>query len=217
LPNEMKEHLEAMHRWIDKQSNIPIPDIQLSLEKKKQLQTVNKAIRQLTRLNVPVPEDLRKLKLQLSVKDVLDPAEHEIKDRLVEIEFLIEQLSEIIKKARSLEKRLKRIGKASGAKKYYGVTLLDLLRNGDLSPEDRLELQWLKNGPVYEGKVQKDGTLMAQTPKGWKQYGSLSTAATQIVGRPLNGWTHWRRINSDGSYTAMKEIRLQHISGRENK
>lgn len=187
------------------------------MEERKQLQAVNKTIAQLTRHGVSVPEDLRNLKLRLSAKDAPSAANREVEGQIMEIEALIEQLRKLVQAARWLRNRLKGPHQISGTKRHYGVTLLELIQSGHLSTEDRLQLQWLKNGPKFEGKIRPDGYVMAKTPNGWRQYDSLSTAADDIAKRSLNGWEHWRRINSDSSRTPLKEIRSQYMSERANQ
>ena len=217
MTDELTAHLEALRHWIEKQGYIPKFEPGLSTEERKQLQAVNKTIMQLTRLNVSVPEDLRNLKLRLSTKDVSGAVNREVEEKIAEIEALIDQLRKITQAARSLRNRLKSTGQAGGTKKHYDVTLLDLLQSGHLSTEDRFELQWLKDGQAYEGKVKSDGSIMAQTTSGWKQYDTLSAAAVDIAGRALNGWRRWHRRNNDGSRTSLIEIRSRYIRKGTNQ
>lgn len=217
MNREISEHLQALRRWIEQQGHIQKLASGLSVEERKQLQAVNKAVEQLSRSGVPVPEDLRSLKLKFSAKDVSCSENREIKIRLNEVEALIEQLGKIQKAARSIRDRLKATDQPGGPKKHYGITLLDLLQDGLISADDRLELKWLKNGPIYEGKVKPDGTVMTKGPDGWKQYASLSTAASKITGRSLNGWERWRRVNSDGTSTALEKIRERYMMVRASR
>ena len=98
-----------------------------------------------------------------------------------------------------------------GGDTVYGYRSPDLIRGGLLSVDDRLELQWLKNGPVLKGKVLADGVVMVKTSDGWQQYDSLSTAASRVAGRSLNGWKHWRLVNHDGTTTALEDIRAKYL------
>lgn len=210
--DELHEHLEVLRHWIIRQGDIPTQAPVLSADERKQLQAVNKTIVQLTRLGVSVPEDLRNLKLRLSAKDGSETANRDVEERIEKVEGLIEQLRKLLQAAQSLRNRLKATGQTGGTKKRYGVTLLELIQKGHISPEDRLELQWLKDGPTYEGKVQPDGSVMAKTANGWKKYDSLSAAAVDMAGRSLNGWWHWQRVNSDGTRTRLFEIRNRFMS-----
>lgn len=212
MPDELKPHLNALSRWIECHADIPTPSPSISAEERKQLHAVNKTIQQLTSLGVTIPDDLRQLKLRLSAKDVGNAADAEIENRLVQAESLVESLRELTQDARALRNRLKGSGQVSGTKKHYGVSLEELLESGHLSTDDKLELQWKKDGPVYEGKVRSDGSVSAKTDAGWKQFDTLSAAAASIGERALNGWDHWSRIESDGSRTTLKAIRTKYMT-----
>jgi hypothetical protein len=211
LPKEITTHIKALDQWLDQLNQISAPPRGLSAKELKQLQAVNKAVENLQRNNIPVPEDLRRLKLELSARDVTGYQNQEVEKQLNAVETVIRALGKTIQNARSHRERLKTTRPAGGKKKNYGVSLLDLIQDGLLSPDDHLELQWLKNGPVHKGKVMDDGKVMLKTPDGWKAYNSLSTAASQMAERSLNGWTHWRRVNSDGTTTSFEDIRSQYI------
>jgi len=212
MPDEIREHIKALDRWLEQLGRVPKQPAGLSAEERKQLQAVNKAVEQLQRNNVPVPEDLRSLKLKLSAKDVTGSDNRETEAGLKKVESLIQALGKTIKTARAVRNRLKSTGQVGGTKKNYGIALLDLLQAGLLSTDDRFELQWLKDGPVLKGKVKADGTVIVKTPDGWRPYASLSTAASRVAGRSLNGWKHWRRVNNDGTATALEDIRALYIN-----
>ena len=175
------------------------------------MQTVNKAVEQLTKLGVEIPSDLRSLKLRLSANDVAVVPNPQIAKHLAAVESVIEGLRQLSQAARALRNKLKSGVSVSGTKKHFGVTLEELLDAGLLSTDDRLELQWSRDGGTYEGKLRSDGSILAKAGHGWKQYDTLSAAAAEIGGRPLNGWDHWRRINADGSRTTLKEIRAEYL------
>ena len=212
MPDEMREHIKALDQWLEQLGWAPKSPVGLSAEEQKQLKAVNKAVDQLQRTGVPVPEDLRSLKLKLSAKDVTDSNNRETEARLEKVESLIKALGKTIKTARAIRNKLKSIGQIGKTKKHYGITLLNLLKIGLLSTDDRIELQWLKDGPVLKGKLKSDGTVMVKTPDGWKPYTSLSTAASRVAGRNLNGWKHWRRVNNDDTVTALEDIRALYIN-----
>ena len=212
MGEEILKHIEAINRWLEQIGRISNPPPGLSTEERKQLLAVNKAVDQLQRTGVPVPEDLRSLKLKLSARDVSGSGNREIETSIIKTEKLIQALGKTVKAARAIQNRLKSSAKVGGAKKYYGVSLLDLLHAGMISTEDHLELQWLKEGPVLKGKLKADGTVTVKTLDGWQPYNSLSTAASRIAGRSLNGWKHWYRLNDDGTITSLEAIRSQYIS-----
>ncbi len=214
MPDELKPHLDALRHWIERHTDIQAPIPSISAEERKQLHTVNKSIQQLTSLGVIIPDDLRKLKLGLAAKDVNAAMDAKIRSRLVQVESLVENLRELMQKARTLRNSLKGSGQASGTKKRYDVSLKELLESGHLSTDDKLELRWKKGGLVFEGEVWPDGSVSVNTNAGWKQFNALSTAACSISGRSLNGWVRWRRIESDGSRTTLKAIRDKYMNQR---
>jgi len=214
MAEELQKHIEALRGWIERQAeDVPAPDPGLTSEERKQLQTVNKSIEQLTKLRVSIPDDLRKLKLRLSARESFSTGSDGVEERAAEVEGLLEQLRELTQAARALRDQLKSTTQSTGTKKHYGVTLSELIQSGHLSTDDKLELQWVKEGEIYEGKVRADGTVAAKGPSGWKQYDTLSAAAADIGGRALNGWDHWRRVNRDGSLTTLKVIRDKYLQG----
>ena len=213
LPKEIEAHIKVLDQWLDQLNLISVPPQGLSAKEFKQLRAVNKAVGDLQRNNIPVPEDLRHLKLKLFARDVTGYQNLEAEKQLNAVETLIRALGKTIQNARSHRERLKTKRPAGGKKKNYGVSLLDLIQDGLLSIDDHLELQWLKDGPVHKGKLMDDGQVMVKTSDGWKSYTSISTAASQMAGpgRSLNGWKHWRRVNSDGTTTIFEDIRSQYI------
>lgn len=68
MPDEISEHIEVPDRWLEQLGRDDTKPSGLSVEERKQLQAVNKAVEKLQRNGVPVPEDLRSLKLKLSAR-----------------------------------------------------------------------------------------------------------------------------------------------------
>ena len=130
MPDEIKAHIQALEEWLEEEGRIPKQTSGLSPEERKQLQAVNKAIGQLQRNSIPIPEDLRNLKPKLSAKDNSGFEDHEMEARLKRIENVIQALAKTIKTARAIRDKIKSTGQAGGPKKYYGVSLLDLIRAG---------------------------------------------------------------------------------------
>lgn len=213
MTDDISDHFKALNQWLEQHRRVSKEPSGLSAEERKQLQAVNKAVEQLRRSGVPVPEDLRSLKLKLSAQDTSSPDSRENDTRLKKVDRLIEELGKTLKTARIVRDKLKSAGQVGGGpKKYYGIALLDLLQAGLLSVDERYELQWLKDGPVLEGRIQPDGTIMVKASGKWQPFVSLSTAASGVAGRSLNGWKHWRRVNNDGTCTSLEEIRVMYMN-----
>jgi hypothetical protein len=211
----MEQNFTSISEWLAAQAeSIPAVQDGLTSEERKQLQAVNRSIQQLTSSGIAVPDELRRIKLDLSAKDQANGNEGEIESRLEAIEKVIQSLAALTKEARGVRDKLKSSNPGGGTKKHYGVSLLELLQSGYLSTDDKLELQWKKTGPTYEGKLLDDGSVSAKTDAGWRQFDSLSTAAATIGGRALNGWKHWCRVNRDGSLVTLKEIRSRYMKER---
>jgi len=215
MTEELKQQFNAISEWISAQEDsIPVSQSGLTPDEKKQLQAVNRSIQQLSNSGISVPDELRKVKLTLSARDRETGNEGEIESRIEAVEEVIQSLATLTRSARGVRDKLKSNNQGGGTKKHYGVSLLDLLQSGKISTDDELQLQWRKTGPSYEGKLRDDGSVSAKTDAGWRQFESLSTAASTIGGRPLNGWEHWRRVNRDGSLISLKEIRSQYMKER---
>src|SRR5438477_7976301 len=105
MSEDLHAHLKAIQAWLDhvEQTPLPAPAAKgLSPEEKQQLQTVNKAVEQLTKLHVEIPSDLRSLKLRLSANDVAAVSNPKIAEHIRVVESLIDRLRELSQVARAL-------------------------------------------------------------------------------------------------------------------
>ena len=212
MDENITNHLIAIDTWLASHRPSVRPSQGLSNNERKQLQAVEKSIQQLSALGVPIPDELRRLKLQLSAKDVVRPTTERTHANMSEVAEIVSTLNRLTQAAKALHNQLKAPDEASNSKQRYDVTLKMLIQQGHLSPDDLLEFSWQKGGPVFEGKVRTDGMLMAKTSLGWTAFESLSAAATSIGQCSLNGWLHWRRVNADGSHTTLKDVRTTFLN-----
>lgn len=210
MADDIARHLAAIDHWLAEHRASTLATA-LSSDERKQLHAVNKSIQQLSRLGVGIPDELRQLKLQLSAKDLVSPASTGQEKRLNEVAELIGTLGTLLQTAKKLRNHLNRPENESVARRRYDVKLKELIQNGGLSVDDKLEFSVQKDGPVFEGKVHASGVISARTSSGWKEFDSLSAAADAISEHSLNGWLHWRRVNKDGSRTTLKDIRAEFI------
>lgn len=214
MSDPLRQHLDAIEKWIrDQTPSTSEPPSVLTAEERKQLHAVNKTIQQLANLGVAVPPDLREIKIRLSTKDEHSGPDPKLLGRVDALESIIEQLKDLARLARITKDALKAPQNGSGTKRHFGVQLVELIEAGFLSPTDRLELQWQKDGPVFEGRVKSDGTVEVHTERGWKSYETLSGAAADTGGRALNGWDHWSRVTEDGSRRKLAAIRAEFLKG----
>ena len=216
MNSELKNSLDIIAKYLIGISETQTINSGLTSDEKKQLKAVNHTIAQLQKLNVPIPDDLRQLKLRISSRDI-GPLSNPIDDAKLEtLNKLIASLKDLTSKAKRIRSSFKTIAKGTGTKKYYGVQLVDLIESGLISTESRLELQWLKHGEVFEGKLLKDGRVAVRTASAWKEYDSLSTAASETTRRSLNGWSHWRLVESNGRCTSLEKIRTRYLNKEQS-
>ncbi len=213
---ELHQHLEALHEWLSEQRNYPVSPPQLTPEERQRFKKLKEAVELHSKIGIaPTGELLEQLRqLEERAKIPSDPLGQA--SRKEQLDGLIEQLRYLLQTAQALRKEWQgasrqRESGAGASKKHYGISLLELLQAGFLTPEDRLALQWRKNGPVYRGKLNQDGRITVKIEEGWRTFDSLSAAALDIGGRPYNGWWHWFRINPDGSRTRLWEIREEFL------
>jgi len=212
MTHELYNSLESIRKWL---ADINLPLIHtdgLSVDEKKQLLAVNRSIEILHKQGVPIPDELRQIKLELSAKDTAPSTSTQNNSALEPLEELINHLSNLKTQAQKIKSQLKPTRTPSGPKKHYDVALEDLIEFGYLNIESRLELQWKKNGEVYEGRLCKNGKISVRTNSGEKVFKSLSSAASEIAGSSLNGWKHWSVVALDGKRTSLEKIRKKYIN-----
>lgn len=215
--SDVHQVLESIDRWLSKTALSCTPSqILISSEEKKLLLATNKAIQQLEKLGVPIPDELLTQQLKLSTLEFQPAPDSEQEISQESIDSVVSSLHALLSKAKNIRLKLsskKRVNKSSfGPKQHFGVSLLDLIENGVISAEAKLELQWRRNGKIVEGRVLKDGHIEVHTNSGWKEYKSISTAATEIAGCALNGWKHWKIIDSDGNRASLESVRDRYLN-----
>ncbi|MFO7885816.1 MAG: hypothetical protein R6U68_13450 [Desulfobacteraceae bacterium] len=120
LPDRISDHIKAIDQWLNELNQIPVPSQGFSAKELKQLRAFNKAVGDLQRNNIPVPEELRRLKLKLSARDATGYQNQEAEKQLNAVETLIRELGKTIQNARSHRERLKTKMPAGGRKKLWG-------------------------------------------------------------------------------------------------
>ncbi len=211
---EVQQGLNTIRNWLASIKVFLSIDAGMISEEKKQLQAVNRSIEQLRKLGVSIPDDLRNLKLKLTARDSGVGSDHKYPSQVEELEELIETLSNLKNEAKQVRHSLRPERKGSGTKTYFGIEVADLMEAGLLSIESHLELQWKKDGDIFEGRLLSDGRIAVRTTSGWKEYDSLSMAASQIAGCSLNGWDKWRIIETNGRRISLMQIRDRYIKER---
>lgn len=201
--------------------SIPLPEVRiagLSSREKQELRRIEGVVHQLKSLGVTaIPSELLEQRDDLASRDVPATEPSEATKMLPELDALADQLEGLCRRIRCLRNEIRSHTPSSGSRAYYPVELSDLIHSGLLSTNDRLELQWSATSAVFEGRLEADGRILANTPQeGWKSFPSLSSAAQFISGRSQNGWEHWRKVNEDGTRTQLKTIREHYQEERSD-
>ena len=204
-----------VREWMDRIEATPAGQPTLGPEDRRSLQKVSNMIEELEKMGVAPPDQLLHQRDQLRSKSETSAQKLKVAESdLASLDTLISEYSLLLKAAREKRDHLHQIS-SGGGKKHYGVTLSDLLAARYISPKDELELRWLKDGPTFNGAICDDGTILVDTGKGWKRYESLSTAATEIAGRALNGWEVWSLAGPHGKRTQMTKVRARYMEANQ--
>ena len=215
IDEELKVHIDAIGGWITSISKKGDVDVGLSRDERKQLQAIENSIKHLSKNGIEIPDDLRRLKLELSARDI--DARELSEAQIAAISELIDELRKLTGRARSIQKHTKQPGGTRSGKRHYNVSLKDLVEGGYLAADQHIEFSY-KNGEVRaEGKVTANGSVSIQTDSDWEDFASLSAAAKDIAGRSLNGWIYWSKVNPNGSPVLLEEIRQQFLNERNEE
>jgi hypothetical protein len=201
-------------QWLESIQPIPVSQSALSTTDRKALQAVLNTIQTLEKMGVPPPHQLVQQRDDMLARE-LTLQKFKVSDEvMLSLEALIATLSTTLKAAREKRDHLRQCT-TGASKKYFGITLADLIADGHILPQTKLELRWLKGGPIHEGTLCDDGKVLANTGTEWRRFDSLSSAAAEIAGRSLNGWEVWSMIGSDGRRTPMIEVRGRYLKSIE--
>ena len=214
IDEELRVHITAIEGWIHRHLEKGVGEVGLSKNERKQLQAIENSIKQLSRNGIEIPDGLRRLKLELSARDINTSASSLSEAEIAAASGLIVELRKLADRARTILKRPKKTVRTNNGKRHYRVSLKDLLDGGYLSARDRIEFSY-KNGEVNaKGKIAANGSVSIQTDTASEAFQSLSTAAKAISGRSLNGWIYWWKLNPDGSRTLLDAVRKQFLTER---
>ncbi len=216
---DVQQSIETIERWLSEVELASThPQKTISSEEKKQLIATNKAVQQLGKLGVPIPDELRNLKLKLSALEEQPVVDSELQITIKSIDSVISSLHSLLFKAKVIRQKLGAKNPSNKneicPKQYFGISLGELLEKGAICIDATLELQLHKNGEIFKGKLTDNGYINVQTNSGWQEYKTLSTAASKIAGRAVNGWAQWKIVESDGSRITLEAVRERYINER---
>lgn len=214
---ELRGHIAAIEDWINECIGKTVSEAGLSKDERKQLQAIENSIKSLSKNGIDIPDDLRRLKLELSARDIDTSGGTLTEEEKAAVTELVDELQKLTTRARNIGKRSKWPGTANPSKQHHRVTLKDLIDGGYISPLDQVEFSY-RNGEVSaKGRVTADGHVAIEKGTSVEEFRSLSTASKDISGKSLNGWIYWWKLDQDGSRTLLDEIRKQFLAEKDEK
>jgi len=165
--------------------------------KREQLKVICASIRQLEKKAVPIPDDLRRIKTDLTgALAVVDEAE---KIRTLLGKKLLDVLDLLAIDARANS------GSRSTSRKR--VTLGDLVEAGVLRSGMRIVHQAKRSGHTHHGYIRSPG-MVEITVEGKKQrFDTPSRAGEALTGHSTDGWTFWSVVGDSGDEVPLKTYR----------
>jgi hypothetical protein len=178
----------------------PFLDLNLQQEKNAQLVSIEKSIAQLQKLGVPIPEELRQLKLRLLRE--LDNAK-EAKETQTLLSAILKPFVQLPKEGKIRKERISSI--ESSYKSKSKIELADLIRAKLILPNTNIEKTY--KGILYKAIITDNGQIQLSHNNKTEFYDSPSPAAVAIAGKRKNGWTWWKV--SDGQKKEMLDYYRQ--------
>ncbi len=166
-----------------------------------QLKAICDSIRQLESRSVPVPDDLRRLKLDLTSS--LAPLEDAKEARDILVQQLIRVLSVLnvpvegtIRRRNSPPKR---------------ISLGELVTSGVLPEGTEVIHRRKRSGVVYRGKVVHPGAIELTIDGERKLFETPSAAGQAVVGGSVDGWNFWSVAQDNGRDVPLIAYRSQFV------
>lgn len=187
---EMKQHTEQLMAQVLELAaavnDIPSgPDAEA---KRQQLRAICGSIRQLETRDVPVPDDLRRIKTNLASSLAAEDEAQQVKKLLRE--RLLSALNLLGVSVQS------NAGVRPTHQKRIGLS--DLMDAGLLKDGTRIVHRAKRSGKVYHGYIRNPGVVEI-TIDGTKQtFGTPSAAGQALAKGAVDGWNYWSVVNENG-------------------
>ena len=161
----------------------------IKTDKETQLDAIVKMADKFEKLNIEIPDEMRSLKFKLIQEiDQFDAAENLNKE-------LQDVLMPYVNQKAAKEKRSKTTSTTKiKAPKQFGVKLTDLIGAKLIEPNTKITNT--VEGQNYEAIITPNGKVKLAHNN--SEFNSLSSAAKEIMGRPINGWVWWQIEDDSG-------------------
>lgn len=158
-------------------------------DKETQLDAIVKMADKFEKLNIELPDEMRTLKFKLIQEiDQFDAAESLNKE-------LQDVLMPFVNQTAPKHKRSKTTSTTKiKAPKQFGVKLIDLIEAKLIEPNTKITNT--VEGQNYEAIITPNGKVKLAHNN--SEFNSLSSAAKEIMGRPINGWVWWQIEDDSG-------------------
>ena len=199
--DELREILKGLTENIIENSNANIADSTFQLKK------INSTINELKKNNIAVPEELIKLKLDLSTQvDKVKDSERIRKELIQCLELCVLQLKEtILDKPVKKEKNKKIIMQER-------VSLVDLI-NASIIPITTEFYAYYKNNR-FSATLLPDGSLEMIEKKKKKNYENHRVAAIAITGYQIDPWKFWK-LDFEGKPLTLDDYRKRYLKKKQ--
>lgn len=160
-------------------------------DKQEQLEVVAKMTDKFDKIGAELPDEIRTLKFKL-IQEI---------DQFKEAEELNEKLQNtlmpfILEKGPKTRKKNKGPSSQKNSPKQYGINVIDLIEAKIIEPNTKIINT--VDGQEYEALITPNGKIKLVHNDTTTVYNSLSSAAKEIMGRPINGWVWWQIEDSSG-------------------
>ncbi|MBD3339593.1 MAG: hypothetical protein GF353_10815 [Candidatus Lokiarchaeota archaeon] len=209
--NEQIKQLELLLQNISKELKSLQPTETL-VEKQNQLHAIENTIQKLTKDNVPIPNDLRELKLKLVYEIEQLPDIEEAKKRLA---LVFKDYQEIFQPAAVKKRTLKRRKRRKRRKKLgRRIEVIDLLK-AEIIPKDTVIFRTYK-GIRYEAQIDRNGKIVTTFNGRVQMFDSPSAAAVTLTNLSQNGWKWWF-VSIDGKKRELDYYRKEYIKNEAKR
>ncbi len=169
--------------------------------KREQLRAICVSVRQLERRNVAVPDDLRRIKTDLTSSLAVVEEAEQIK------ELLRKQLLDLLELLGGSSNRRRRRRTPGRGR----VTLADLMEAGVLEDGVKIVHRAKRSGENFFAQIRKPGVVEINEDGTKQIFSNPSAAGKFFAGRNADGWRYWSVIEDNGDEVPLKVYRSRFL------
>lgn len=197
--DEVYQQLEDAVRAVEELLNSTAVSATELNHKQQQLAHVEKTLRQFKDKTIPVPDEMRNLKLKLVMEVDYLRQQVNFKDNIKRL--LQNSFPTIYKSSNIKTKQTKKKRKKTGGR----VTIKEMIDTKTIQPGQ--EVYAMLRGNVIKGKIIQEGQIKIQSTG--QCFDSPSSAGVAVTNNSVNGWTFWF-IQEGGKSRNLDYYRARH-------